>query len=169
MSSTRPVTLEVVPDVAQFVVDFLNTIDIESATDELDSLASWKKWLEKCGLSDAFTAPRSADLRTLTKTRGDLRQYAMTGTASTAAPINVQVEYADGAFRVAANNVTGLLGAAVATLQIEGRLSRIKICPADDCRWAFFDASKNMSRQWCSMAVCGNRAKARSHRERTKS
>jgi predicted RNA-binding Zn ribbon-like protein len=45
-------------------------------------------------------------------------------------------------------------------------LERVKICPADDCRWAFHDNSRNGSRQWCSMAVCGNRAKARAHRAR---
>ena len=43
---------------------------------------------------------------------------------------------------------------------------RVKICPADDCLWAFYDESRNGSRQWCSMAVCGNRAKARAHRAR---
>jgi predicted RNA-binding Zn ribbon-like protein len=55
---------------------------------------------------------------------------------------------------------------AVARLAVRGELSRVKICPADDCRWAFYDTSRNSSRQWCSMAVCGNRAKARAYRAR---
>jgi predicted RNA-binding Zn ribbon-like protein len=42
----------------------------------------------------------------------------------------------------------------------------VKICPAADCRWAFFDHSRNRSRTWCSMRVCGNREKARAWRER---
>jgi predicted RNA-binding Zn ribbon-like protein len=36
---------------------------------------------------------------------------------------------------------------------------RLKACPA--CGWLFLDKSKNRSRAWCDMAVCGNRAKAR--------
>ena len=42
---------------------------------------------------------------------------------------------------------------------------RLKICPADECGWAFFDASKNQSRNWCEWG-CGNRAKTRNYRAR---
>jgi predicted RNA-binding Zn ribbon-like protein len=38
---------------------------------------------------------------------------------------------------------------------------RLKICP--NCEWLFIDRSKNRSRTWCDMSVCGNRAKARLH------
>jgi predicted RNA-binding Zn ribbon-like protein len=48
----------------------------------------------------------------------------------------------------------------------EGTWQRLKICRADDCAWAFFDRSKNGSGAWCSMAECGNRAKAKAFRER---
>ena len=41
---------------------------------------------------------------------------------------------------------------------------RLKICP--NCEWLFIDRSKNRSRTWCDMAVCGNRAKARLHYQR---
>ncbi|NJR13323.1 MAG: hypothetical protein HC779_02360 [Phyllobacteriaceae bacterium] len=37
--------------------------------------------------------------------------------------------------------------------------ARLKACPA--CGWLFLDRSKNRSRAWCDMTVCGNRAKAR--------
>ena len=43
---------------------------------------------------------------------------------------------------------------------------RLKICP--NCEWLFLDKSKNRSRNWCDMAVCGNRAKARLHYRRRK-
>ncbi len=47
------------------------------------------------------------------------------------------------------------------------RLERVRECPGDDgCGWLFLDASKNQTRRWCSMKVCGNRAKARRHRAR---
>jgi predicted RNA-binding Zn ribbon-like protein len=50
--------------------------------------------------------------------------------------------------------------------QIDGTWERLKICAADTCRWAFYDASKNRRGHWCSMEVCGNREKNRSYRER---
>jgi predicted RNA-binding Zn ribbon-like protein len=49
-----------------------------------------------------------------------------------------------------------------------GRPERFRICDNETCRWVFFDASPTGKRRWCSMASCGNRAKARRHRERVK-
>jgi len=43
---------------------------------------------------------------------------------------------------------------------------RLKICP--NCRWLFLDRSRNRSRNWCDMAVCGNRVKASRHYQRQK-
>jgi predicted RNA-binding Zn ribbon-like protein len=37
--------------------------------------------------------------------------------------------------------------------------SHIRICAAEGCGWAFLDQSKNGSRRWCSMKLCGNREK----------
>ncbi len=45
-------------------------------------------------------------------------------------------------------------------------LHRVHECAGHDCSWLFLDMSKNGSRRWCSMETCGNRAKARRHRER---
>ena len=47
---------------------------------------------------------------------------------------------------------------ALTTLQ-QADLSRIKQCQGEKCGWLFFDATKNKSRRWCEMEVCGNRAK----------
>lgn len=38
--------------------------------------------------------------------------------------------------------------------------SRIRICAAEGCGWVFVDTSKNGTRRWCSMKLCGNREKA---------
>ncbi len=43
---------------------------------------------------------------------------------------------------------------------------RLKIC--GHCGWLFLDRSKNKSRFWCDMAVCGNRTKANRHYRRKK-
>ncbi len=41
---------------------------------------------------------------------------------------------------------------------------RLKQCPGRHCGWLFLDATRNASRRWCEMAVCGNRAKQRRRR-----
>ncbi|WJH39563.1 CGNR zinc finger domain-containing protein [Aliirhizobium terrae] len=47
-----------------------------------------------------------------------------------------------------------------------GAVERLKIC--GHCGWLFLDRSKNRSRAWCDMAVCGNREKARRFHDRQK-
>ena len=37
----------------------------------------------------------------------------------------------------------------------------LHVCASDTCRWLFLDTSKNHTRRWCDMKICGNRAKAR--------
>jgi len=59
--------------------------------------------------------------------------------------------------------IAQMLGA-IHAAQLAGDWSRLKICNADDCRWAFFDSSRNRGGQWCSMEVCGNRTKNRRYR-----
>ena len=45
-------------------------------------------------------------------------------------------------------------------------LSRVGRCPGTDCGWLFLDPRGR--RRWCTMAVCGNRAKARRHARRVR-
>jgi predicted RNA-binding Zn ribbon-like protein len=47
-------------------------------------------------------------------------------------------------------------------------VARIKTCPGRNCGWKFVDQSKNRSRRWCDMSVCGNLAKARKYRARNR-
>lgn len=54
-----------------------------------------------------------------------------------------------------------------AELLTSGQLDRVRECEGDNgCGWLFLDTSKNGHRRWCDMRVCGNRAKARRHRQR---
>lgn len=48
------------------------------------------------------------------------------------------------------------------------RLSRIRECAAGNCSWLFLDTSRNRSRRWCDMTVCGNREKAQRHYRRSR-
>lgn len=63
---------------------------------------------------------------------------------------------------------TALLEIALAAERLlkEGPLDRIRNCGG--CEWMFLDLSKNASRRWCSMATCGNSAKVKKFRKRTK-
>lgn len=159
------VTLEWCGDPAGFVVGFLNTLDVEAGTDELASRATWNTWLAAQGLAE-LAARSDAELRAIRELRADLRALARGDDAWLCqVPVLVSVGTSR-AVELGARDARGLVAAAAAQLALEQRLARVKICPADDCAWAFYDTSKNQSRQWCSMRVCGNRAKSRNHRER---
>src|SRR3954452_21491700 len=49
-----------------------------------------------------------------------------------------------------------------------GHEDRIRACANETCQWLFYDESRTGRRRWCDMATCGNRAKARRHRQRQK-
>jgi predicted RNA-binding Zn ribbon-like protein len=49
---------------------------------------------------------------------------------------------------------------------LTGQIDRLKRCAEHTCGWVFWDASKNHSRRWCSMRVCGNRTKSRRYATR---
>jgi predicted RNA-binding Zn ribbon-like protein len=55
---------------------------------------------------------------------------------------------------------------AAADLLVCDQLCRVRQCPGPDCRWLFLDESRNGSRRWCDMTVCGNRVKVGRHRAR---
>jgi predicted RNA-binding Zn ribbon-like protein len=58
------------------------------------------------------------------------------------------------------------LGVSALSLLSGQEWRKIRICP--NCNWLFVDRTRNASRLWCDMAVCGNRHKARRHYERSK-
>jgi predicted RNA-binding Zn ribbon-like protein len=54
-----------------------------------------------------------------------------------------------------------LLAIQTSDLLMSDDMTRLRTCECDTCRWLFLDTSKNHSRRWCDMKVCGNRMKAR--------
>ena len=48
-----------------------------------------------------------------------------------------------------------------AELLTSDKLGLLRECAKQDCRWLFLDTSKNHTRRWCDMKLCGNRMKAR--------
>jgi predicted RNA-binding Zn ribbon-like protein len=53
------------------------------------------------------------------------------------------------------------LAQSAAELLTSPAMDQVRMCGSDTCRWLFQDTSRNHSRRWCDMKVCGNRMKAR--------
>ncbi len=65
--------------------------------------------------------------------------------------------------------VISSLLAAVHDAIVAGTWSRLRACRKNTCQFAYYDHTKNGSRAWCSMATCGNQAKAQRRRVRERS
>jgi predicted RNA-binding Zn ribbon-like protein len=104
-------------------------------------------------------------LRALLADKRDVEAIAALNAAAGQARLGVRFE-PDGEARLEGDGLVASLLAIIARAQADGTWSRMKACRAEDCRWAFYDRSRNRSRAWCSMSECGNRAKARSYRAR---
>ncbi|GAA3004089.1 CGNR zinc finger domain-containing protein [Actinokineospora diospyrosa] len=143
----------------ELLLDFLNTTDFEQHTDLFDDPVGWQAWLTSRNLTDDPAARAIRD---------GLRAAIGGHPAPPPPPTAVRIELVDQTPTLVATTAAGAALAAATRLAVLGEWHRIKICPADDCRWAFYDRSRNRSRTWCSMRVCGNREKARAWRERAK-
>ena len=101
----------------------------------------------------------------------DLRR--LNGALSHSAPRAV-LEHAEEAFgwRIAVKpTASGILAPVLwsaADLLVGPDSARLRECANHRCLWLFLDDSKNGSRRWCSMQMCGNRAKAHRHYLRQK-
>jgi predicted RNA-binding Zn ribbon-like protein len=60
------------------------------------------------------------------------------------------------------------IGEAMARFVCEENFSNVKACEGPACTLMFADHTRGHARRWCSMAICGNRAKQAAHRKRLK-
>jgi len=58
---------------------------------------------------------------------------------------------------------------AAGALLTSPELAKVRECDSASCRWMYVDRSKNHSRRWCDMKVCGNRMKAQNFYRRQRS
>ena len=166
------------------IKDFVNTSHVHESVEELNTAAALAAWFATRGLVGTRVRATEADLRDALALREALRSILLAHNGvpcELAGPTSVLDEAARRAgveLRFAGDEpdlvprVGGIPGAlgrvvvAVYSAMNEGTWERLKACRADDCLWVFVDNAKNRSRAWCSMQDCGNRAKARSFRER---
>ena len=172
------------PGDLELVREFVNTYDAETGDESLGSPEQLASWLRDHRLLEHDQQTRPADLHKAIDIREALRSLLLANNGVTAEPAAVErlrqasreakLELAfrgDGTSPVEPNapGVAGALGrilTRVHAAMADGSWERLKVCPADDCLWAFYDRSRNRSRRWCDMEVCGNRAKVRGYRER---
>jgi predicted RNA-binding Zn ribbon-like protein len=157
---------------------FVNTADLDLGTDELADEAGLKAWLAANGMGadvDAAGRERAVAIREalrslLLANHGGDPDPAAVAALDRAAAMTVAFDAAGRArLEPVGSGVDGAIAtllAIVAQAQADGTWPRLKACPNDTCHWAFYDRSRNRSRTWCAMSVCGNRAKARSYRAR---
>src|SRR5262249_30491516 len=64
--------------------------------------------------------------------------------------------------------VVGPIALSAAEVVTHAARTRIKQCAGEHCGWLFLDGTKNNRRRWCEMEVCGNRAKQKRLRDRSR-
>jgi predicted RNA-binding Zn ribbon-like protein len=131
--------------------DFVNTADLEGGDDSLADPAARE-------LREAIREL----LRSNNGVAADVAQSSRV-LERAAREAGLRVGFADGGLVFESSEP---VLTAVAEAMADGSWSRLKACRSDSCRWAFIDTARNRSRQWCDMAVCGNREKARRFRSR---
>jgi predicted RNA-binding Zn ribbon-like protein len=60
------------------------------------------------------------------------------------------------------------IGEEIARFLCSGDFEYVKACESSTCTLLFVDRTRGRARRWCSMAICGNRAKQAAHRDRRK-
>ena len=171
------------PGRLELVRRFVNTRDVEDGIEELATPAAARAWLRAHGLSgvpglgkaevERLTGLREALRKLLLANNGegrDRRALEHLRAEATRAPLRVRFEErGESALVPAGAGIDAVVGELIGIVHeaiADGTWERLKACRSEKCEWAFYDRSRNRSGTWCSMAVCGNRAKARSFRDR---
>ncbi|MCV7175556.1 CGNR zinc finger domain-containing protein [Mycolicibacterium sphagni] len=166
----------------------VNTLDVESGADRLANVAHAEPWLHAQGLLPPGGVPTPDDLRRIRDVREALRAM-LVHNAGGPLPSDAQLQPltliadsagvrvrlgADGMVQLAADS-DSLQGRLLSLLlvvsgaQSDGTWAHLKACGNEDCRWAFYDRSRNHGGTWCDMATCGNKLKNREFRARRRS
>jgi predicted RNA-binding Zn ribbon-like protein len=167
------------------VQDFVNTEIPDWARDDIatpEELTSWMRGrgiLGEADIADASGFVAARELRSvlrrlalLNTLRSPPREEQLDGISRALAGISFRVE-PDATGRLVSVPGGAGVGRGLAAIvgvvleaQAAGSWARLKACRQDTCGWVFYDGSRNGSSSWCSMSVCGNRAKGAAYRRR---
>ncbi|KUL28030.1 CGNR zinc finger domain-containing protein [Actinoplanes awajinensis] len=175
MSGPHPLPAELGP-----VLAFVNSMDVELGTDQwAEGPAALAAWMTGAGLLAAGVTVTADEFALAGRLRAGLREMTLANNGVPADGDDLAVVLrafplvvSPGAGTLAGTHdgpVMAGLGTVVAgyaTGLLTGAWTRMRQCPAGDCAWVFWDSSAKGTRRWCTMRVCGNRAKARAFVER---
>jgi predicted RNA-binding Zn ribbon-like protein len=166
------------------VRDYVNTFDFETGIDQISSPDELATWFSEQGLVDDLVEPTAEEHEDALALREAIRELLLANNgvdadaegasrtleaAGRKARLGVRFEHGRPVLVPEGDGARAALGRIVATvaeLAPTDEWKRLKTCRDENCRVAFYDKSRNRSRAWCSMEVCGNREKARSFRAR---
>jgi predicted RNA-binding Zn ribbon-like protein len=166
------------PEPLLLVQAFLNTRDFEADRDLLEDREEARRWLTAAGLlakGAGLTAPELESaravrdgIRSLVEGGGrvrPLRELAEAHRVRLLVPKNGELALEPARREDLGDGLFGLL-LVIRQAQQDGIWSRLHACANPECRWVFYDSSRNQQGNWCDMAVCGNRLKNRRLRAR---
>jgi predicted RNA-binding Zn ribbon-like protein len=181
----RQIEYKVAPVPLIAVQGLANTLAFDPAEERLADAGATREWLLLSDLATPDVQVGRRELDQLLECRAairDLLDSNLTGKADPAASGRLARLAADHPVTLTngsgealsldlnpATSVDGVISQMIGIVfqaQLEGQWSRLKICASDQCRWAFFDSSRNQGGTWCLMETCGNRVKNRTYRRR---
>jgi predicted RNA-binding Zn ribbon-like protein len=139
--------------------------EFDKIADQARSLREWFRGFVRRHKSRPLTAAALAELRPLNRLlERDESFYRIAPQQTGQAPFELQTVRRW-------RNLDALLlpvGEALARLVCMEDFSNVKACESPACTLLFADHTRGHARRWCSMAICGNRAKQAAHRDRLK-
>jgi predicted RNA-binding Zn ribbon-like protein len=156
------------PEPLRLVQRFVNTVDHEHHREWIGTPAELAEFL---GCAEAkVDVERAHELREalrmlLRANNGASLDAGALGVVNRAAAAGVRLELDDdGRVAIGADDPLAHVVAVAYGAMLDGTWPRLKACR--NCKWAFYDYSKNRAASWCSMQLCGNRLKTRAYRSR---
>lgn len=177
------------PEPLDLVQGLVNTRNRMRGCDRLGTADHAAAWLAELGYESPGAKPDCRSLERLRDIRESLREvlasHTRSGTQEEAdadvaasdlnqllSSVRLGVDFSPAGEPRLTSSSTGDvrflddLSAAIVWSQYVGLWGRLKVCRNEQCRWAFYDRTKNQSGSWCVMDICGSRAKMRAYRKR---
>lgn len=154
------------------VREFVNTYDVEGGVEALPNTADLAAWYRYAGLPDepaelaAAVELREAIRELLVGGDGVVSPAAAATVDAVAHRVRLRPTFMPAGLTFVGDGPLGGILVIIAQAMADQSWARLKVCSSDTCRWAFYDCSRSGQGRWCSMAVCGNRRKARAYRAR---
>jgi predicted RNA-binding Zn ribbon-like protein len=167
----------VVPAAVRLVRDFVNTFEPQTGAEFLTTPDRLRDWFVERQLMPADALLGPSDLAVARTIREGLRSVLLGHAGQPANPtalehlnqalakVPVRLAFTDDGGHLVATRSAALDHAlarlidAIRQCREDHAWTRLKVCARHTCRWAFYDASRNQARRWCSMAGCGNHIK----------